>query len=74
MFKILQLIGSFMFMLLAGPAAHMPSSADSGQPTLLQEVEALSPEGRAWVDSVYTIVIHNHESRQLPVSGIRIIL
>lgn len=65
MFKILQLIGSFMFMLLAGPAAHMPSSADSGQPTLLQEVEALSPEGRAWVDSVYTTLTPRQRVAQL---------
>ena len=55
MIKILQLLGSFMFMLLAGPSAQMPAGRDTV--TLLDEVEALPPAGQAWVQT------HSEEQR-----------
>ncbi len=63
MVKILQLLGSFMFMLLAGPASHLPVASDS--PTLLDQVEALPPAGQAWVDSVYSSLTPRQRVAQL---------
>lgn len=63
MIKILQLLGSFMFMLLAGPSAQMPAGQDTV--TLLDEVEALPPAGQAWVDSVYASLSARERVAQL---------
>lgn len=63
MLKILQLLGSVMYMLLAGPSAQTPF--DPAGPTLHEEVEALPPEGIAWVDSVYASLTPRQRVAQL---------
>lgn len=63
MVKLLHLLGSFMLMLLAGPSSQLPGSNSS--PTLLEEAENLSPEGTAWVDSVYSSLTPRQRVAQL---------
>lgn len=63
MVKILQLLGSFMLMLLAGPTSHLPATPDSS--TLLDEVESLPPAGQAWVDSIYATLTPRQQVAQL---------
>ncbi|MCM1029388.1 MAG: serine hydrolase [Pseudoflavonifractor sp.] len=63
MFKILHMLGSLMMMLLAGPQAQLPADIESQ--TLKQDVDMLSSQGQAWVDSVYDSLSDRQRVAQL---------
>lgn len=64
MFRLLHLLGSFMFMLFAGPTAQLPAEIDSME-TISDRAESLPAAGEAWVDSVYNSLTPRQRVAQL---------
>ncbi|MDE5626699.1 MAG: hypothetical protein K2I58_01940, partial [Candidatus Amulumruptor sp.] len=64
MFRLLHLLGSFMFMLFAGPTAQLPAEIDSME-TISDRAESLPAAGEAWVDSVYNALTPRQRVAQL---------